>query len=165
MKFIRAVLALPFMVSCVIPGMILYFSAFKLSGPGDWQTYIALLLLAGGIFLAAWTIALFKNIGQGTLAPWDPPVKIVVTGPYRYVRNPMLSGIFLILLSESIYFQSAGILVWLTIFTVINMIYLPLAEEPGLRKRFCSEYEEYCRNVPRYIPRLTPWKCGKTEEK
>ena len=48
--------------------------------------------------------------------------------------------------------------IWAVVFLIINMFYFPLSEEPGLRKRFGKEYDEYCQNVPRYIPRLTPWK-------
>jgi hypothetical protein len=73
-------------------------------------------------------------------------------------RNPMITGIVLMLIGEALMFASWAIGIWTVVFLIINMIYFVLSEEPGLRKRFGKEYEEYCRNVPRYIPRLTPWK-------
>ena len=83
---------------------------------------------------------------------------MIVTGPYAYVRNPMITGVVLILISEALMLGSLAIGIWAIVFLIINMIYFPLSEEPGLRKRFGKEYDEYCKNVPRYIPRLTPWK-------
>ena len=77
---------------------------------------------------------------------------------YAYVRNPMITGIFLILTGEACLLGSYAIGIWTVLFLVINMIYFPLSEEPGLRARFGKEYDTYCKNVPRYIPRLTPWK-------
>ena len=77
---------------------------------------------------------------------------------YAYVRNPMITGIFLILTGEACLLGSYAIGIWTVLFLVINLIYFPLSEEPGLRARFGKEYDTYCKNVPRYIPRLTPWK-------
>ena len=91
------------------------------------------------------------------------PVPVCIIIPsilwyYAYVRNPMITGIVLILASEALMLSSWAIGIWAVVFLIINMFYFPLSEEPGLRKRFGKEYEEYCKNVPRYIPRLTPWK-------
>jgi protein-S-isoprenylcysteine O-methyltransferase Ste14 len=144
---------LPVPVLIVIPGLILYFFDFRCSSWSDWQLYPAILLSASGLLLAVWTVTLFSTVGKGTPAPWDPPQKLVVSGPYRYVRNPMLSGVFLVLLAETLYFQSYGIALWFAVFLIANMLYFPLFEEPGLRRRFGAEYEEYCRSVPRFIPR------------
>ena len=83
---------------------------------------------------------------------------MIVTGPYAYVRNPMITGVVLILISEALLLGSLAIGIWAVVFLIINMFYFPFSEEPGLRKRFGKEYDEYCKNVPRYIPRLTPWK-------
>lgn len=154
MKLLWVIMLLPVNVLIVIPAVILYFYGFECSAWSDWQTYPAILLLICGLILAIWTVILFRKIGKGTPAPWDPPKKLVIAGPYRYVRNPMLSGVFMILLAEAFYFQSFAITLWFLIFIAANLIYFPLSEEPGLRKRFGQEYEEYCRNVPRFIPRL-----------
>jgi protein-S-isoprenylcysteine O-methyltransferase Ste14 len=104
------------------------------------------------------TVRLFPKLGNGTPAPWDPTSKMIISGPYAYVRNPMITGVVLILTGEALMLSSWAIGIWAIVFLIINMFYFPLSEEPGLRKRFGKEYEEYCKNVPRYIPRLTPWK-------
>lgn len=86
-----------------------------------------------------------------------PAKKKVVLGPYRYMRNPMITGALLVLLAESSFFQSWPIVAWTLLFFVGNMIYFPLVEEKGLQKRFGEDYAVYCKNVPRWIPRLKPW--------
>ncbi len=164
MKHLRAVLLLPFMVTVVIPGTILY-----LTGPdtlGLWSaapaTRVALPVVGGaliclGLALMVATNRLFATVGQGTLAPWNPPQRLVVQGVYRHVRNPMISGVMAILLGEAVSTASLPILCWFAIFVIATAVLIPLAEEPGLVKRFGEEYERYRRNVPRWIPRLTPW--------
>ena len=113
--------------------------------------------LAGlGLFL--WCLYLFAARGKGTLAPWDPPRKLVVTGPYRYVRNPMISGVLLVLIGETLFHGSRTIGLWLLTFFVINQVYFMMSEEPMLASRFGEEYLAYKKNVPRWIPRLRAWK-------
>ena len=153
-----AVLALPFQVTVVIPLILLYCSGWQRDNIVLWTFFLGIAIFLAGLLLAVSTIRLFSKLGNGTLAPWDPTSKMVITGPYAYVRNPMITGIVLMLLGEALMFASWAIGIWTVVFLIINMIYFVLSEEPGLRKRFGKEYEEYCRNVPRYIPRLTPWK-------
>jgi protein-S-isoprenylcysteine O-methyltransferase Ste14 len=93
------------------------------------------------------------TVGNGTLAPWNPPQYLVIQGVYRHVRNPMIAGIFFILLGEAVVAASLPLLVWFLVFVVINSLYIPLSEEPGLVKRFGSDYLTYKQNVPRWIPR------------
>jgi protein-S-isoprenylcysteine O-methyltransferase Ste14 len=139
------------MVAVVIPALIL-----SVEG-ADIQPVTAVLgagAIAAGLGLVAWTIALFVRIGRGTLAPWDPTSRLVVQGPYRHVRNPMITGVGAILAGEALFFRSWGIAIQLAVFAVVNAIYFPLVEEPGLRRRFGAEYEEYCERVPRWLPRV-----------
>ncbi len=110
-----------------------------------------------GLSLMAATIRLFAQVGQGTLAPWEPPQRLVVRGVYRHVRNPMISGVLFVLLGESVLTASVPLLQWFLIFAVINAIYIPLLEEPMLVNRFGEDYLTYKRNVPRWIPRWKPW--------
>jgi protein-S-isoprenylcysteine O-methyltransferase Ste14 len=119
----------------------------------------AVLILLG---LALWyrTVALFAREGEGTLAPWDPTRKLVVRGPYRYVRNPMITGVLLVLGGEAALFGSVWILVWAAAFLAVNAVWFPLVEEPGLVRRFGDEYEQYRRHVPRWLPRRHPWPPG-----
>ena len=121
------------------------------------QFWLAIFLAVPGALLAIGSATLFFRFGNGTGAPWDPPRKLVVRGPYRYVRNPMISGVILILITESLFFQSWILAAWTALFFLANSLYFPLVEELGLVSRFGRDYETYCRHVPRWIPRLTPW--------
>src|SRR5262245_11384523 len=103
-KHLRAILLLPFMAAVVVPAVILW-----LTGPdtlGLWQSVPAPrvvfpvlggVLLCLGLVLMVATIRLFVTVGKGTLAPWEPPQRLVVRGVYRHVRNPMISGVFFVL--------------------------------------------------------------------
>jgi protein-S-isoprenylcysteine O-methyltransferase Ste14 len=110
-----------------------------------------------GSVLMYQTIALFATIGKGTLAPWDPPKNLVVNGIYRHVRNPMISGVCFLLLGETLIMGSSSQAIWTLTFWLANVIYLPLVEEPKLDKRFGEDYENYKKNVPRWIPMRTAW--------
>jgi protein-S-isoprenylcysteine O-methyltransferase Ste14 len=109
------------------------------------------------VLLVISTVTLFAKVGRGTLAPWDPTSTLVVQGPYRYVRNPMISGVLFILLGEAACFASLPLLIWFAAVFALNAVYLPLVEERGLRRRFGADYEAYRAKVPRWIPRLRPW--------
>ncbi|MGD0339628.1 MAG: isoprenylcysteine carboxylmethyltransferase family protein [Bacteroidota bacterium] len=145
---------LPFIVLVVVPLAIE--SNFTIMI--DILSVIGLILVAGGMVILAITISMFIRMGKGTLAPWNPTKKLVVTGFYSHVRNPMITGVLTTLLGESSIFHSTTIFIWSIIFFIINSIYFMFSEEPGLIRRFGEEYLEYKRNVPRWIPRLKPWK-------
>ena len=114
-------------------------------------------LMALGLTLVCATVWQFATVGRGTLAPWDPPRHLVVEGVYRRVRNPMISGVLLILLGEALAFRSPGLLAWTGTFLAVNAAYIPFVEERGLERRFGDEYREYKRHVPRWVPRATAW--------
>lgn len=116
-------------------------------------------LVAAGVGLALFLASLRRLAaeGRGTLAPWDPPRALVVHGPYRYVRNPMISGVLLLLIGEGLFLRSGAHLLWAGTFAAINAVYIPLLEEPVLERRFGERYRDYCRHVPRLFPRLRPW--------
>lgn len=167
LRWIQAVLLLPGTVLILVPAVILYFSAPSfgdaVSEPGSIRFSLAAIVAVPGFVLAAWTMSLFIRFGDGTAAPWDPPQKLVIRGPYRHVRNPMISGVLFLLIAESLLFDVTGLLVWSGVFFAGNSIYFPLVEEPGLRKRFGHDYEVYFQNVSRWIPRLTPWSASVDE--
>ena len=160
---IRSILLLPFTVTIVVPTLILARARAARLGwglPAPWQLLplgAGALSIAVGLRLLAQTIGLFASEGRGTLAPWDPPTRLVVRGVYRRVRNPMISGVFAILLGESAIAGSRSLAVWCAIFAALNMTYIPLLEEPQLERRFGEDYRAYKRNVPRWIPRRRPW--------
>ncbi len=154
-----SVLLLPTSVAIVIPALLVigYGTEVGWSLPG---VAAALPVIGGtvavlaGLRLAYETISLVGSEGEGTLAPWDPTRKLVVRGPYRRVRNPMITGVGLVLLGESAILGSPSILAVFGFFALANFIYIPLIEEPGLVARFGTEYEDYRRAVPRWIPRV-----------
>lgn len=117
-----------------------------------------LFLIFLGLFIMGLSILSFIKIGKGTLAPWNPTKKLVIVGLYGHVRNPMILGVLIVLIGESILFLSVNIFVWAVIFFLINNIYFSLYEEPNLEERFGDEYREYKKNVLRWLPRRSPYK-------
>jgi protein-S-isoprenylcysteine O-methyltransferase Ste14 len=115
-------------------------------------------LFAAGFALFTWCVTLFARVGQGTLAPWDPTRRLVAVGPYRHVRNPMIAGVATMLLGEVLFWRSGRLALWACAFVLINHTYFLLAEEPGLERRFGDGYRVYRSHVPRWIPRLRPWR-------
>mgnify|MGYP000294715986 CR=1 FL=1 len=162
-RHILAILLLPGMVTVVIPALILFTSGVINIG-WSWSPplsfippIIGLIFIGLGLFFMVQTIALFVTVGKGTLAPWDATEHLVVQGIYRYVRNPMITGVFCILLGETILFGSLPLLYWFAFAVLLNLIYIPLLEEPGLEQRFGASYQRYKQHVPRWIPRLHAW--------
>jgi len=111
-----------------------------------------LLVMTAGLSVLVVTVYTFVTRGNGSLAPWFPTGKLVITGLYRYVRNPMIIGVLLVLLGESLAILSWKILKWAMIFFLINQAWFLLFEEPSLEKRFGDEYRHYKKMVPRWIP-------------
>jgi protein-S-isoprenylcysteine O-methyltransferase Ste14 len=118
--------------------------------------FAGLLLLVPGLVLFTASLRRFAGEGQGTLAPWDPPKRLVIHGPYRHVRNPMISGVVFVVFAEALLLTSQPHLVWAATFLGLNLIHIPLIEEPLLERRFGADYREYCRRVPRLFPSLRP---------
>lgn len=118
--------------------------------------HVAGLLLIGlGTALLTLCIWEFARRGRGTLAPVDPPRKLVVSGLYRYVRNPMYLSVTSIVLGEAILTQSRALLLyWGAWFLVVNVFVIGY-EEPTLRRQFGASYEQYTRRVGRWLPRLS----------
>ncbi len=111
-----------------------------------------------GLILLVVMVRMFILIGKGTIMPWDPTRRLITSGPYAYMRNPMILSVITIQVGEAIAFASPILASLAILFYVINTIYFVYSEEPGLEKRFGAEYLEYKRNVPRWLPRLKPWR-------
>lgn len=153
------IIILPFTVIIVILLLILVFTYNKFS----WHLNFPLILLPiifgslpiiSGIYLLFITNNLFHVIGKGTLAPWNPPKLLVTIGPYKFVRNPMIGAVLLILLGEALIIGSVILFSWFVIFFIINIIYFKYSEEPVLVKRFGSDYKKYKKTVPMFIPKF-----------
>jgi len=129
-----------------------------LSGAARWR-WLAAIPSALGFAVALRCMWDFGRTGRGTPAPMAPPQRLVVVGFYRYVRNPMYSGFFVGWLGLWIIFgrasRTALIVAAAMVLTVV--VFVMAYEEPTLRGKFGADYEEYCRNVPRWVPRLRPW--------
>jgi len=146
----------------LIPATILWASTdtpytWTLANPGQIIFWAALLAGSVGLALRVWTDSLFVRFGDGTLAPWNPPKNLVVRGPCRHVRNLVITSVVIIMFAESMFFQSWPLAVWPLTFFVVHLVYFPLTEERGLKRRFGEEYRAYQTNVPRWIPQLRAW--------
>ncbi len=164
--FFKALLLLPGTVLVLVPAVILTFTGIdaRFGEPtlsGLFFFWAGLLCAAAGTGLAGWAMALFIRRGRGTPAPWDPPRNLVVAGPYRHVRNPMITGVLLILAAEALLLRSWALAAWGVVFFLGNCLYFPLVEEPGLVNRFGDDYREYRANVPRWIPCRQAWHRGR----
>lgn len=155
---------LPVAIAGIVPALILW-TTWPPPGP-SWGLPAVLAWLPVACTLASWmvgitllvaTIGLFARVGQGTLNPWDPPRHLVVRGPYRYVRNPMISGVLFVQLGHAAAFGSVWLLAWFALFAAIQGPVIALWEEPQLVARFGDEYLTYRRHVRGWLPRLRPW--------
>jgi protein-S-isoprenylcysteine O-methyltransferase Ste14 len=158
-----SILLLPFLVVVIMPAWLLTTFASNdsrwLEGSViEWLARSAgVLLILIGLGLFSWCVSLFARVGKGTLAPWDPTRKLVAVGPYRFVRNPMISGVAAMLIGQALLWGSWLVGVWSGVFVLLNHTYFVLSEEPGLEARFGEAYRRYKANVPRWLPRLRPW--------
>ena len=160
MKFsrplIKAFLIFPVNVMGVIPALLVWCSR-----PGgvlerfpysfsNVRSLVAMLLIAVGAGLCWKTVSLFIEYGEGTPAPFDPPRKLVIQGPYFYMRNPMMVAVCLVLSGEALLFASALLGLWFLFFFGLCLVLIPLWEEPDLENRFGQSYREYKQKVPRW---------------
>jgi protein-S-isoprenylcysteine O-methyltransferase Ste14 len=105
-----------------------------------------------GAALALWCIVTFVVAGRGTPAPFDPPRRLVVAGPYRWVRNPMYLGASLALAGAALFYESWALLGYCAAFALMTYLFVVVYEEPTLRATFGAPYVRYCERVPRWWP-------------
>jgi len=115
---------------------------------------LGILATAVGASLAIWCILTFVFVGSGTPAPFDPPRRLVVRGPYRMVRNPMYLGAGLALGGAALFYQSGALSTYTGLFLILTHLFVRLYEEPTLRRTFGDDYAAYCRQVGRWLPML-----------
>jgi protein-S-isoprenylcysteine O-methyltransferase Ste14 len=122
--------------------------------PGKFGAVVGVLFLAAGASLCGWCVARFLK-ARGTPVPLNPPGELIVSGPYAWVRNPMLTGVFGALVGLGLLLHSVGIaLIWTPAYVLVHMAELKWVEEPELARRFGSAYADYRARVPMFIPRL-----------
>lgn len=156
-----SIVLLPGVVTIGVPLWIARRTHVALIPPHDFRSALlqalGALSLIIGLALFSSSLYYFWSRGRGTLAPWDPPRRFVVEGPYRFVRNPMISGVIFLLIGEALVLRSPALGEWAAAFIAINAAYIPLLEEPMLAARFGEPYRRYTREVGRFIPRLPGW--------
>jgi len=124
--------------------------------PEDTRLPISIPMMAVGLAVTAWSVFHFLKV-KGTPVPFNPPPKVVRTGPYRYARNPMLTGVFLLMFGIGFIVNSASLVFFFTpLYVLINVWELKKIEEPELVKRLGAEYIEYRRHTPMFIPGYRP---------
>lgn len=120
------------------------------------QALGALVIAAGALVLLG-SFARFALEGQGTPAPVAPTQRLIVTGAYRYVRNPMYLAVAALILGQALLLGQARLVAYALAFGAAVVAFVRLYEEPTLRRQFGAQYEAYVRAVPRWWPRLRPW--------
>jgi protein-S-isoprenylcysteine O-methyltransferase Ste14 len=162
LRYVKGFVLEPLLGILIVPTIILLFTGYSFA----WnQAYPISILLTGmgfcllgiGCYLVGITTFQLAKYGEGSAAPWDPPVKLVVQGAYRYTRNPMVLGVLFTVLGESVLFTSIPLVLLFIALWIGNHILFVKGEEPELIERFGESYKLYLKNVPRWFPRRTPW--------
>jgi protein-S-isoprenylcysteine O-methyltransferase Ste14 len=135
-----------------LPASLLARAGLVRSGPMGAPQIAGMALAAAGAALAVWCILTFVFVGRGTPAPFDPPRRLVVRGPYRMLRNPMYLGATMALAGAALYYESAALLAYAGAFWVASHLFVVLYEEPTLKRRFPEEYERYRLRTGRWWP-------------
>ena len=135
-----------------VPTRVLSWSGIVRPAVMEGPQITGMIIGSSGAVVALWCVFTFAWIGRGTPAPFDPPRRLVVRGPYRFVRNPMYIGAGLALAGAALFYESASLLAYGGIFLLAAHVFVVWYEEPTLRRIFGAEYEAYCRRVRRWWP-------------
>jgi protein-S-isoprenylcysteine O-methyltransferase Ste14 len=162
-RHVKAFLLLTFLGFFVVPAILLVFVSgfnigWSLDPPLDILTSVGgIVIVVIGLYAIVRPTLLFATVGGGTVAHWDPTSRLVVQGPYRFVRNPMVLGVVITVLGEALLFGAVSLFILAIALVLANHVSFLRSEEPTLIKRFGDDYRAYMENVPRWIPRLSPW--------
>ena len=135
-----------------LPARLLAWSGIIRPAAMGWPQIAGLVVCAAGAAIALSCVFAFAFIGKGTPAPFDPPRRLVVRGPYRVVRNPMYIGASLAVAGAALFYESAALAAFVAGFWLVTHLFVVIYEEPTLRRIFGPEYLEYCRHVHRWLP-------------
>jgi protein-S-isoprenylcysteine O-methyltransferase Ste14 len=147
LRALTAFLILPGTFAGLIPAWIV--TADRVRGEGS---LVGLVFLCIGAAVLLWCVRDFYVAGKGTLAPWDPPKRLVIVGLYRFVRNPMYVGILVLLIGWALWAGSWMLACYTALLGVAFHLRVVLYEEPRLRSQFPEEWEAYARRTPRWLP-------------
>ena len=125
--------------------------------PVPWVDAVGWVLVLAGAAVLIHAFFAFAWHGRGTPAPSAPTERLVVEGAYRHVRNPMYVAVFAVVLGQVLLFESWGLFAYLVLISAAQAGFVRIYEEPTLHEVYGRSYEEFCANVPRWLPRLTPW--------
>jgi protein-S-isoprenylcysteine O-methyltransferase Ste14 len=141
--------------TALVPGTVALYVPQRLKGAGVELPLVwigaGLVLFACGAAFYLWCAWDFATKGFGTPAPIDPPRQLVVRGLYRFTRNPMYVGVLSMILGQALYYGSSSVAWYGCAALLFFHLFVLLYEEPTLRRMFGSQYEDYCRRVPRWI--------------
>jgi len=144
------------------PGLILVYIPFWMTrfripaNEPTWQRLVACALICAGLVPLLASIRRFIVVGHGTLVPAVPTQRLVVSGLYSYVRNPMYAGVLTALCGETMLLRTRGMAILTLVAWAMFHLFVLLYEEPTLARRYGEEFAAYRRNVPRWLPRITP---------
>jgi len=136
----------------VVPRGVLTASGYVGSDDVGLWDIAGLAIVALGFALVLWCLVTFAFVGRGTAAPFDPPRKLVIVGPYRFVRNPIYIGAIVTMLGAAMFLWSGWLAVYALAVLIVTHLLVILYEEPHLRRVFGQPYEDYLRTVHRWIP-------------
>jgi protein-S-isoprenylcysteine O-methyltransferase Ste14 len=151
---VNGLLARALVAFLALPGMVAFLVPLLVIAPGGFDAFVrpaGLVPLLLGIGLLLWCVREFYVAGRGTLAPWAPPQRLVVSGPYRVSRNPMYVAVSLVLWGWAIGFASWPLAIYAAAVTVAFHLRVVVNEEPFLARTHGAEWEAYERRVPRWI--------------
>jgi protein-S-isoprenylcysteine O-methyltransferase Ste14 len=141
------------LVLIYLPGRFLSWSGIIRPAVIGVPQIFGMIAAGAGAAVAIWCVLTFAFIGKGTPAPFDPPRRLVIRGPYRFVRNPMYMGAGLALTGAALFYQSWMLLGYTALFFLVTHLFVVLYEEPTLRRTFGAEYEAYCNRIGRWRPK------------
>lgn len=147
-------LVVPCSITVLVPFLILTLKFRLIPMPLGIYHYLGLIPICLGIVLYLWAAWEFAVTGKGTPSSISPPKKLVVSGPYRWIRNPIYAGLLFILVGEAIFVQEVILVAYFFFFYLSFNRYIHNNEEPNLAHKFRANYRLYCHAIPRWLPRI-----------
>lgn len=142
------------LVLVLLPFRLLVWTGISHHKSSGLSLLVGLLVAVAGAGLALWSVGAFAFLGNGTPAPFDPPRRLVVAGPYRYVRNPMYIGAGMAIAGAALTYRSIALAAYLCLLFLASHLFIVLYEEPTLKRCFGKEYTAYCHATRRWLPWL-----------